>query len=619
MKPLTVLYGTETGTARDMAERIASLAVSTGFAGVGWDAMDAVPVSSWASLGGPVVLVCSTTGQGDTPATMQNTWATLLQVDCPRLDGVDFAVFGLGDSTYAKFNFQAKMLHNRLVQLGGRPIVHRGLGDEQDGNGHDDALSPWLVELWPELAAACAAGDDHVPDGVRTEFHTFKLEQQPAGSENPVTMAFVSSLVANVIDPDTPAAVAAAAAPPPTMTTTKPSSYDMKVKAVTRLTAESHFQTVSQIDFERPSGLVFEPTDAIGLTPANEDADVAYFTARYGDVMVDVRPNTEVYRRQPAVHAAGSRVRPLSTILRDCYDLAAPARRSLMLVLANLATDPDEVERFTELATVVPEYDRFCWREKRTTVEVLQDFPYLKPTLAQLLSTLTPMQPRWYSVASDPADEDTVSLCVALLEFVTPFKRQRYGTCSRQLVDSKPGSTVWKGVQLRKGQGIRWPTSASADKRAPIVLIGPGTGIAPCRALWHAALRKPNLDVTVYTGNRDRAMDFLYGEELAKLSEGGSGDGSFKHRMALSRETPAYPSRYVQHALAKEASEIAAVLRHPEGVIFISGNAKRMPQDVEDTLVAIVDQALPEHAAAGTAKFVRMLKQSGRLVMDTWA
>ena len=91
--PLTVLYGTETGCARDVAERIASLAVATGFRDVSWDAMDALPIARWTSLGGPLVLVCSTTGQGDTPATMQRTWAEMLTLECPRVDGIDFAVF----------------------------------------------------------------------------------------------------------------------------------------------------------------------------------------------------------------------------------------------------------------------------------------------------------------------------------------------------------------------------------------------------------------------------------------------------------------------------------------------------------------------------------------------
>uniref|UniRef100_A0A7S1LZ81 Oxidoreductase FAD/NAD(P)-binding domain-containing protein n=1 Tax=Neobodo designis TaxID=312471 RepID=A0A7S1LZ81_NEODS len=128
------------------------------------------------------------------------------------------------------------------------------------------------------------------------------------------------------------------------------------------------------------------------------------------------------------------------------------------------------------------------------------------------------------------------------------------------------------------------------------------------------------MDVVVYTGNRDRAKDFLYAEELQRLSDETkeSPTARLAHHMALSRENPKFPSMYVQHAMVKNAAEIAAALQHPDSVFFVSGNAKRMPQDVEDTLTSIIQNRIPAHAA-NPAKYLRMLKQTGRLVMDTWA
>jgi NADPH-ferrihemoprotein reductase len=622
---LTLLYGTETGTARDMAERIAALAVSTGFPRVQWHAMDEVPVAQWPHLGGPVIFVCSTTGQGDTPATMLKAWDALRAAECPRLDGLLYAVFGLGDSTYAKYNYQAKMLHNRLRQLGAEPLVTRGLGDESDGNGHDEELVPWLVELWPLLAEEV---DPTNECGIATMFKKFKLEQHAEALARPVTVAFVPNvIVVEHVDAkgSDAAAIESAAA---TVGEGASPRFDLTISKVTRLTADTHFQNVSKIDFERPSNFRFAPTDSIGFLPANPPEAIAFLTKHYGNPFVTLEPNTKAYVAQPKElwePFNNQSAAPLDHILRTHFDLNATARRALFTVLAQTSTDPEEVERFTEIAITPPEYDRFCWREKRTTVEVLSDFPHLRPPLSDVLSVLPRMTPRYYSIASDPAENDTVSLCVALLEFKTPMRRLRYGTCSKQLIDSAPGQT-WRGCLLRQGQGITWPnrvsrdTTANADedsRRPAVIVIGPGTGIAPCRALWSEAMarRQP---ILIFTGNRDRTKDFLFGDELEALVTASHNDGPRTNHPAFSRETPPYESRYVQHAMVRAAEEVAAVLRDPSGVVFISGNSKRMPQDVEDTLITIIENRV-EDWKEEPKRLLAIMKAEGRYVTDTWS
>ena len=115
--------------------------------------MDDLPCSQWSSLGCPVVIVCSTTGQGDMPLTMRNTWEMLRMSDAPDMEGLNYAVFGLGDSSYEKYNYAAKLLHNRLKQLGGEPLVNRGLGDDLDRAGYEEAMIPWMNELWEALGS----------------------------------------------------------------------------------------------------------------------------------------------------------------------------------------------------------------------------------------------------------------------------------------------------------------------------------------------------------------------------------------------------------------------------------------------------------------------------------
>ena len=104
-----------------------------------------------------VVFVTSTMGQGDPPANVRLFWRFLLRKSLPSdsLSRLAFACFGLGDSHYQKYNVVAKKLAKRLLNLGARPILDLGLGDDQHPSGHEAALDPWLAELWTKLDLEC--------------------------------------------------------------------------------------------------------------------------------------------------------------------------------------------------------------------------------------------------------------------------------------------------------------------------------------------------------------------------------------------------------------------------------------------------------------------------------
>ena len=169
--PLLVLYGSETGNARDVAERIAREAARDG----GGHTMTrrprrrvhCLPMDSFEVTQLPtaplIVCVCSTTGQGDPPANMRQFWRFLLRKSLPpdSLADVKFAVFGLGDSHYQKYNVAAKKLHRRMRALGAVELVGLGLGDDQHPTGYEATLDPWLDELWRSLGHGTDAEGGH--------------------------------------------------------------------------------------------------------------------------------------------------------------------------------------------------------------------------------------------------------------------------------------------------------------------------------------------------------------------------------------------------------------------------------------------------------------------------
>ena len=151
--PLLVLYGSQTGTAQDVAERIGREAYRRHIHARVMP-MDAYPIASLIEET-VVVFVCSTTGQGDEPDNMKRFWKFLLRKSLPAesLCTMRSAVFGLGDSSYAKFNYCALKLAKRLAGLGAQKLLYTGLADDQHELGVDGALDPWLSALWSSVDA----------------------------------------------------------------------------------------------------------------------------------------------------------------------------------------------------------------------------------------------------------------------------------------------------------------------------------------------------------------------------------------------------------------------------------------------------------------------------------
>lgn len=145
---IVILYGSQTGTAQDVAEELARDAARRHFQVI-LSALDDYDVNELLrqSL---LVIVASTTGQGDPPDNMNKFWKFIMRKGLPAgaLSHVQYAVAGLGDSSYPKFNFVAKKLFKRLQQLGGHALVQVALADDQHELGHYAAIEPWMKELW---------------------------------------------------------------------------------------------------------------------------------------------------------------------------------------------------------------------------------------------------------------------------------------------------------------------------------------------------------------------------------------------------------------------------------------------------------------------------------------
>lgn len=150
-RKLSILYGSQTGTAQDLAEYVWRESKRFHFTGtvIPMDKYDIRQLINEEL----VVFVCATTGQGDEPDNMKSFWKFLLRKSLPSdsLSSVSCAVLGLGDSSYEKFNFVAKRLNKRLQQLGANILIPVGLCDDQHDLGASAVYTIWINNLWDAL------------------------------------------------------------------------------------------------------------------------------------------------------------------------------------------------------------------------------------------------------------------------------------------------------------------------------------------------------------------------------------------------------------------------------------------------------------------------------------
>ena len=238
---------------------------------------------------------------------------------------------------------------------------------------------------------------------------------------------------------------------------------------------------------------------------------------------------------------------------------------------------------------------------------VLQKFAGVRPHPEAFVDALEPLQPRLYSISSSPkATPGRVSLTVDAVRYLIG-KRIRSGVASTYLAERvEPGERLKCYVQ--KAHNFALP----ADPEKPIIMVGPGTGVAPFRAflLERQATGAPGKN-WLFFGHQRQAMDFLYRDELHEMKRAGA-----LTRLSLAWSRDGKEKYYVQDRMREVGAELWQWLA--QGAHFyVCGDAKRMAKDVEAALVEIV----ATHGVRSTDEaiaFVGSLKKAGRYQADVY-
>lgn len=380
---LLVLYGSQTGTAQDTAHRIGRQARRRRLK-VRVLPLDGYNVAELISES-LVVFVCSTTGQGDPPDNMKNFWRFLFRKSLPvgSLSCLDCAVLGLGDSSYPKFNFVAKKLHKRLLQLGAGMLLPVGLADDQHDLGPDAVIDPWLGSFWEKVLVLYPSlsdleplrEDEPLPPSYAFHFLEEKTDRNDGGIRTESERAVPSE--------------------------SRP--FPARMLSNRRVTEPSHFQDVRLIEFDiSGSNIEFAAGDVVMIRPQNSAEDVQMFCR-----LLRLDPDSWFFLRATDDAPVPARLpQPCSVrhLVERYLDVAAVPRRSFFELLAALATNQLERDKLREFSSAAGQEDlhAYCSRPRRSALEVLADFPHTTAEIQadRLLDLFPEIQPRSFSIAS---------------------------------------------------------------------------------------------------------------------------------------------------------------------------------------------------------------------------
>ena len=364
---------------------------------------------------------------------------------------------------------------------------------------------------------------------------------------------------------------------------TRNNPYFSNVNVNELLTAEGSEKETRHVELSIEEGMTYTPGDAVGIIPENRPQAVEEVLAALGfkgDERVLDHYKVEI---------------SLEEALRSRLGIGKLARGSLNQY-AKLAPDVEGLKVMTG-----PEHkaraEEYCWG--REFVDLATDFPNVIKEPQELFHVLQRLTPRMYSIASSQAlHKDNVQTTVRVIRY-DAHGRSRQGVASGHLGD-RAGVGVKMPIFLHANGNFRLP----ADSSAPVIMVGPGTGIAPFRAFLEErqATGAPG-DNWLFFGEQREAMDYLYREQLLAMKE----DGVLKRLdTAFSRDQA--KKVYVQDRMQEHAAELYSWLDRG-AYFYVCGDATRMAKDVENALLDVIAKGSNGTLEHATEYLAEMKKQ----------
>ncbi len=418
-------------------------------------------------------------------------------------------------------------------------------------------------------------------------------------------------------------------------------SLSVKLEENQRVTPSTHWQDVRHLNFSSDQSATYGPGDVLTIFPKNASEDVDQLLQRMG--WTDIADNTihftptkavskDAFNASPPISLPGPST-TLRTLLTEHLDLQAIPHRSFFALIAHFTDDQfhkDRLLEFTKPEYIDELYD-YTTRPRRSILEVLQEFESVKIPWQWAANILPELRGRQFSIASggqlkqNPDGSARFELLVAIVKYKTVIKKIREGVCTRYLAHLPAGSKLRVGLQ-KGGLAI-----TKAEAQRPVIMIGPGTGVAPMRSLnWErlqwarerdgdeaketeACTTTPQRTgpSTLFFGCRSRTTDYFYQSEWEDLQQ----------RMPLTVH-PAFSRDqshkiYVQDLIRQNSHSVYSQLHDEGGLVYVCGSSGKMPKAVRAALVDVFRERgdMEQKDAEG---FLGTMEKEGRYKQETW-
>ncbi len=469
-----------------------------------------------------LLIIASTHGEGDPPDNAISFYEFLHSKRAPQLEQVRYSVLSLGDSSYEFFCQTGKDFDKRLEELGAKRIADRVDCDLD----YDDPAAEWFQAVAGALSASQAGSG--APAAASAQAGS--IDAAASVSAYSRTSPYLAEVIENI---------------------------NLNGRGSDR---ETRHLVLSLED----SNLQFKPGDCLGLYPENHPELVDALIASLGwDPNERVTVNKQ--GEQLAVKEALTKSFEISVLTKPLLEQAAAL--SANEALRQLVQPGNEQQLKSYIAG-------------RDLLDLIQDYGPWTISPSQLTGILRKLPARQYSIASSYlANPDEVHLTIRAVRYEA-HGRQRYGVASVQVAERlEPGDKI--PIYVHENPNFKLPEDAST----PVIMIGPGTGVAPFRSFIQDR-EESGADGKswLFYGDRRFLTDFLYQTEWQRWLQ----DGVLTRMdVAFSRDTD--QKVYVQHRMLEKSSELYAWLQ--EGaVVYVCGDEKHMAHDVHAALLSIIEQ-----------------------------
>ncbi|KAL2869227.1 NADPH--hemoprotein reductase cprA [Aspergillus lucknowensis] len=632
-KNCVIFYGSQTGTAEDYASRLAKegsqrFGLKTMVADLeeyDYENLDKFPEDKVAFF------VLATYGEGEPTDNAVEFYQFFTGEDVSFEDGgsaedkplssLKYVAFGLGNNTYEHYNAMVRQVDAALTKLGAQRIGSAGEGDDGAGTMEEDFLA-WKEPMWAALSEAMGLQereasyepvfsvveddsldpeDESVYLGEPTKGHLEGQAKGPFSAHNPFIAPIVESREL--------------------FTVKDRNCLHMEISTA-------------------GSNLTYQTGDHIAVWPTNAGAEVDRFLSVFG---IEEKRHSVIKIKGIDVTAKVPIPTPTTydAAVRYYMEVCAPVSRQFVATLAAFA--PDE-ESKTEIVRLGSDKDYFHEKISNQCFNIAQALQsitskqFTSVPFSLLIEGLNKIQPRYYSISSSSlVQKDKISITAVVESTRLPGATHvvkgvttNYLLALKQKQNGDPspdphGQTYAITGPRNKYDGIHVPVHVRhsnfklpSDPSRPIIMVGPGTGVAPFRGFIQEraalAARGENVGPTVlFFGCRKRDEDFLYENEW-KVFEDQLGD-KLKIITAFSREGST--KVYVQHRL-RENAELVSDLLNQKANFYVCGDAANMAREVNLVLGQIIaaQRGLP---AEKGEEMVKHMRSSGSYQEDVWS